>query len=54
VRDEQEDMRVLAEENAALKKQLQQLQERFQRDACKEVCSACRFFITCASVTHSA
>ena len=46
---EQEEVRVLREEVAALKQQLLQQEQRLQRDASKEVCRAYRLFITCAA-----
>jgi len=46
---EQEEVRVLREEVAALKQQLLQQEQRLQRDASEEVCRAYRLFITCSA-----
>ncbi len=46
VRNEQEEVRRLTAENAALRLQLQQQGERLQRDARKEVPCDYRLFIT--------
>ena len=47
--NEQEQVRRLTAENAALKQQLQQLQERSAEGVREEVCGVCRLFITCAA-----